>query len=153
MGLIVGKNAYMDLNDANTIIENNLLETDEEYTTWSSLSDENKEKLIIRGTRLIDTLPFRGIKYNMREVEALQWPRVINNEKIECPDDIKLGLLKQVLKDYSNKNKQENKLIELGVKSYSINKASISFSDVNTAKTSNGIYNDIFSELLSNWVL
>lgn len=151
MELIVGENSYMSLEEANSIIENELLDSDEEYTTWNSLSDDNKTKLIVKGTRLIDTIPWKGTKYNLI-VGSLQWPRLINNQLVDCPDSIKLGLLQQVLLDYSNKGKQENKLLEMGVKSYSINKASISFSDKNTKKLENGIYIDIFNESFRNWV-
>lgn len=153
MELTVGTNSYMSLEEANTIVENELLDTDSEYITWNSLSENNKKKLIIKGTCIIDSIPFRGVKYNLSRVSNLQWPRLINNEFIECPPEVKVALLKQVLRDYTNKNKQETKLQEMGVKSYSINKASISFGDKNSTKLDSGIYNDIYFELLRKWVL
>lgn len=153
MMLTVGVNSYMSLEEANTIIENELLDSDEEYTLWNSLSDKNKEKLIVRGTRTVDVIPFKGVKYNISKVGELQWPRLINNELIECPDEVKIALIRQVLRDYKNSSKQETKLQEMGVKSYSINKASISFGDKNSTKLDNGIYNDIYFELLRKWVL
>ena len=153
MMLTVGVNSYMSLEEADAIIENELLDSDEEYTLWNSLSDKNKEKLIARGTRTVDVIPFRGVKYNINKVGELQWPRLINNELIECPPEVKVALIRQVLRDYKNSSKQETKLQEMGVKSYSINKASISFGDKNSTKLDNGIYNDIYFELLRKWVL
>ena len=152
MMLTVGVNSYMSLEEANTIIENELLDSDEEYTLWNSLSDENKEKLIVRGTRTVDVIPFRGVKYNISSVKDLQWPRLIDNELIECPDDIKLGLLVQVLRDYKNKSKQETNLLELGVTNYKIKDASISLDPSKVNKLCNGIYNDIFDLYIRKWV-
>ena len=152
MMLTVGVNSYMSLEEANTIIENELLDSDEEYTLWNSLSDENKEKLIVRGTRTVDVIPFRGVKYNISSVKDLQWPRLIDNELIECPDDIKLSLLVQVLRDYKNKSKQETNLLELGVTNYKIKDASISLDPSKVNKLCNGIYNDIFDLYIRKWV-
>ena len=153
MMLTVGTNSYMSLEEANTIVENELLDTSNEYTVWNSLSENNKTKLIIKGTRIIDSIPFRGVKYNISKVGELQWPRLINNELIECPPEVKIAIIRQVLRDYTNSSKQETQLQEMGVKSYSINKASISFGDKNSTKLDNGIYNDIYFELLRKWVL
>ena len=149
MSIEIGINSYMSLDEANEIMEEELLSNDSDLMAWKALSDTDKEKLVIIGTRLVDKLPFLGIKYNDKIV--LQWPRVMNNKEVECPRDIKIGLLKQVLRDYYNKNKQETKLQELGVKSYSIKNASISFSDVNSNKLSNGVYKDIYLEYFSKW--
>lgn len=149
MSIEIGINSYMSLDEANEIIEEELLSNDSDLIVWKALSDTDKEKLVIIGTRLVDKLPFLGIKYNDNIV--LQWPRVMNNKEIECPRDIKIGLLKQVLRDYVNKDKQETKLQELGIKSYSIKNASISFSDVNPNKLSNGVYKDIYLEYFSKW--
>lgn len=153
MELTVGTNSYMSLEEANTIVENELLDTSNEYKNWNGLNENNKTKLIIKGTRIIDSIPFRGVKYNLSKVGELQWPRLINNELVECPPEIKVALIRQVLRDYTNSSRQEMQLQEMGVKSYSINKASISFGDKNSTKLDNGIYNDIYFELLKKWVL
>lgn len=153
MELTVGTNSYMSLEEANTIVENELLDTSNEYKNWNSLNENNKTKLIIKGTRIIDSIPFRGVKYNLSKVGELQWPRLINNELVECPPEVKVALIRQILRDYTNSSRQEMQLQEMGVKSYSINKASISFGDKNSTKLDNGIYNDIYFELLKKWVL
>lgn len=152
MELTVGVNSYMSIDEAKSLIENELLESDEEYNFWNTLSDDSKIKLIIRGTRLIDMLPFKGVKYNLNDVESLQWPRIINNKLIECPDDIKIGLLIQTIRDYINKGKKENKLLELGVTNYKIKDASISLDTSKTNRLGNSIYTDIFNCYFSKWL-
>lgn len=149
--IVVGSNSYLSLEEANKIINNEYFDTDDEYKIWSSLSEENKEKLLIKGTRVIDTIPFRGIKVSGR-VESLQFPREIHGEVIDCPYEVKVGLLVQALKTYANNGKQELKLQELGVKSYSINKASITFGDTNNTRMGNGIYNEVY-DIMKKWVL
>lgn len=151
MMLTVGVNSYMSLEEADTIIENELLDSDEEYTIWNSLSNDSKEKLIVKGTRLVDTLPWRGIKYNLSIVGSLQWPRIINNQIIDCPYDIKVGLLLQVIIDYINKGKKETQLMELGVTNYKIKDASITF-DSSKVNKLNNINTDIFNTYFKNWI-
>ena len=151
MMLTVGVNSYMSLEEADTIIENELLDSDEEYTIWNNLSNDSKEKLIVKGTRLVDTLPWRGIKYNLSIVGSLQWPRIINNQIIDCPYDIKVGLLLQVIIDYINKGKKETQLMELGVTNYKIKDASITF-DSSKVNKLNNINTDIFNTYFKNWI-
>lgn len=151
MMLTVGVNSYMSLEEADVIIENELLDSDEEYTTWNCLSNDSKEKLIVKGTRLVDTLPWRGIKYNLSVVGSLQWPRIINNQLIDCPYDIKVGLLLQVIIDYINKGKKETQLMELGVTNYKIKDASITF-DSSKVNKLNNINTDIFNTYFKNWI-
>lgn len=151
MMLTVGENSYMSLEEADIIIEDELLDSDEEYTAWNSLSNDSKAKLILRGTRLVDTLPWRGIKYNLSVVGSLQWPRIINNQLIDCPYDIKVGLLLQVIIDYINKGKKETQLMELGVTNYKIKDASITF-DSSKVNKLNNINTDIFNTYFKNWI-
>jgi hypothetical protein len=139
----------MELEEANKLVADELLSSDSDLVLWNSLSDEDKTKLIVKGTRLVDKLPFLGIKYK-DEIE-LQWPRVLNNKEVECPTEIKIGLIRQVLRDLGNKDKQETKLQELGVKEYSIKNASIKFGDINNTKLCNNMYTDIYSEYFSRW--
>lgn len=151
MELAVGKNSYMTLEEADTLLNEELFSDDEELEAWNNLAEEDKTKLIIKGTREVDHLPFLGIKYNIDSVQPLQWPRVLNNQTVECPREVKLGLLKQTLRSKINKGKKESKLLEMGVKEYKIKDASISFSDKNYTKLSNGIYSDIYLECFNRW--
>lgn len=147
--IAVGMNAYMDITEADTLIEEHFFSDDDEYKVWNSLSINDKEKIIVKGTKLIDSIPFKGVKFN-RHVDRLEWPRIIKFEKLECPKDVKIALLRQMLKSYSDKNKQETKLQSLGVKSYSIKNASITFKDNDTA-LDNGIYIDVLNSI-RKWI-
>lgn len=152
MELTVGVNSYMELEEAEALITNELFDTDEEYIKWSASNKDTKTKLIIKGTRLVDQLPFLGYKLDLSGTQKLHWPRLINNEKIECPDEIKVGLLVQSLRDKINKGKPEAKLLELGVNSYKVKDASISLDPTKVTKLSNGIYTDIFNDYFKKWV-
>ena len=48
---------------------------------------------------------------------------------MECPYDVKAAILKQGIRDKLNSNKNETKLQELGVRTYSIKNASVTFGD------------------------
>ena len=77
---------------------------------------------------------------------------IINLNKKECPDDVKLGLICQMLKSRRNSSKQELKLQELGVKDYKIKNASITFADKNNTKVDCGIYKSIFNEYFIKYI-
>ena len=77
---------------------------------------------------------------------------MINLNKKECPDDVKLGLICQMLKSRRNSSKQELKLQELGVKDYKIKNASITFADKNNTKVDCGIYKGIFDEYFIKYI-
>ena len=62
-------------------------------------------------------------------LNRMPWPRLTSAGLTECPYDVKVAILKQGLRDRTNSNKNETKLQELGVKSYSIKNASITFGD------------------------
>ena len=144
MILEVGVNSYLTVEEADILVSNNLDDDSEDSLEWNKLSTDSKEKLLIKGTRLVDKLPYLGVKYNPSS--KLNWPRIINLNKKECPDDVKLGLICQMIKSRRNSNKQELKLQELGVKDYKIKNASITFADKNNTKADYNIYKDIFDE-------
>lgn len=148
--LEVGINSYLTVEEADILVSNNLDDDSEDSLEWNKLNTDSKEKLLIKGTRLVDKLPYLGIKYNPSS--ELSWPRMINFNKKECPDDVKLGLICQMLKSRRNSSKQELKLQELGVKDYKIKNASITFADKNNTKVDCGIYKSIFNEYFIKYI-
>lgn len=141
----------MTVEEADQIIEDVFFDDDAEAVLWNSLSDNDKTKIIYKGTKLIDNLPFLGIQYP--GYESMKWPRLIQFAFVDCPYDVKIAILKQALKDKMNSSKEETKLQELGVKTYSIKNASISFNDNNLqGRLQNGVYDTIFREYLTKWV-
>jgi hypothetical protein len=147
----VNKDTYMTIEEADSIIEDEFDSESIEYKLWSQLDEKGKQRLILKGTRLSDRLPYIGTQVPGNQ--SMRWPRLIQWQPTECPYDIKLGILKQSIRDSINTNKQEHKLQELGVKSYSIKGASITFTEnkVN-CKLTNGMYEDIFHECFGKWV-
>lgn len=147
----VGVNTYMTVEEADSIIEDEFDSTDTEYKIWQGLDTAGKQRAIVKGTRLVNTLIWRGIQYP--GYNQMPWPRLIQYRYVDCPYDVKVGILKQSLKDKVNDVKQETKLQELGVKSYSIKGASITFTDnVNQNKLSNGIYDNVYREYFEKWM-
>lgn len=150
LGLIKGVNSYLDITEADNIIESELFDNSEEYSYWNNLSTRNKETLIRRSTKLVDKSLFRG-----RKVEAdnpLSFPRIIDGVEVECPYDIKVAILLNGLRNAVNNGKDEIVLQQLGVKSYSIEGSSISFNNKQPLKTSYGVYRDIQETYIENWV-
>lgn len=150
MEFIKGVNTYMDLEEADSIVDDIYFEDDDEYKMWQSLDDKSKQRIILKATRLLDNLTWLGNAYP--GYNTLRWPRLIQFEIIDCPYDVKAAILKQGLKEKKNSMTDYHKLQESGVKTYSVKNASISFTD-NTGKNklSNGVYGDIYSEYLRKW--
>lgn len=150
MDLIVGENTYMSLDEANEII-NYLLPCDEK-TIWEQMKNEEKESIIVGSTFLYDNnkMEYKGNKVN--EDQSLQFPRNINNKIVECPKDIKIGLLLLGLNNVKNNNSKEYKLREQGVTKYKINHAEIDFKDKDlNDKNSIGIYTKIWYEYFDEY--
>lgn len=150
MELVKGVNSYMTLEEANSIVSDTFYDDEDEAKTWNGLSDNDKIKLIYRSTKVINTLVFLGIQYPSDG--DLRWPRMICSQYVDCPDDVKIAILLQGIKNKQNSVKDESKLQELGVKSYSIKGASISFDSNASLKLSNGIYTSVYDTYLSRWV-
>lgn len=147
----VGVNTYMTVEEADSIVEDEFDSTEEEYDIWQSLDTASKQRVILKGTRAISGLIWRGIQYH--GYQQMAWPRLIQYRYVECPYEVKVGILKQSLKDRVNGAKQESKLQELGVKSYSIKGASITFNDnVDQSKLSNGVYDSVYREYFEKWM-
>lgn len=141
----------MTVEEADSIVNDVFFTDDDDTKLWAEMTDDSKSKVIYAGTKLINRLPFIGVRYP--GLNRMPWPRLTSTGLTECPYDVKVAILKQGLRDRMNSNKNETKLQELGVKSYSIKNASITFGDqLSKLKLTNGVYQDIFSEYLENWV-
>lgn len=141
----------MTVEEADSIVNDVFFTDDDDAKLWAEMTDDSKSKVIYAGTKLINRLPFIGVRYP--GLNRMPWPRLTGAGFTECPYDVKVAILKQGLRDRMNSNKNETKLQELGVKSYSIKNASITFGDqLSKLKLTNGVYQDIFSEYLENWV-
>ena len=139
-------NSYITLEEVKQIIEDYVyVDAILEYV--NTLSDNFINKIINRSTKIIDKLHFKGYKVDIEQ--PLSFPRYDykgkNTVVVECPEDIKVGIVLQAIYDSYYLNKDEVQLKKLGVSSYSVDGASISFNkDISENKYKNGIYKDIY---------
>lgn len=72
--LTVGKDSYVTLEEAEKLISENFISTDDVYVFWRELSDQDKEALLRQSTRNIDRLKFTGRRRTPGQI--LEFPRV-----------------------------------------------------------------------------
>ena len=60
MGLEVGVNSYITVEEANSLIADNFPSIDEARMMWNSLTDKDKESMLIRSCRGIEDLDFNS---------------------------------------------------------------------------------------------
>lgn len=149
MGLEVGINSYITVDEADDIVSDIYYSTDKELELWGKLETKDKEVAIKRATRVINTLPFIGKKYIG---SSMPWPRWINYEYTECPYDVKAAVVAQALKDKMVKESEEYRLMDNNVKTYSIKNASITFNTDKSNELSNGVYISVYQEYLEPWI-
>lgn len=117
MELVVEQNSYIELAEADELIQY-LPFNDSCRKLWESLENNEKTSVIISSTFMYDkdSMEYKGIKKNKEQ--NLQFPRIYNDTEIECPFDVKLGLLVLGLSDISNNSSEEESLKKAGVKSF-----------------------------------
>lgn len=161
MGIIVGTNSYIDVQEANQLITDYFTTQNPIRVFWESLSnDSDKESLILNSTRKYDR-DSMGYKWFKKENnQPLQFPRVTAyKEEIQCPDDIKLGLLIQGIKEnILNKYAEYQELKAQGIKSYKIKDASVEWfdtfqtKDIDTTKQSNGMFTQVYNLYFKDYI-
>lgn len=154
MDLVVGNNTYFGLDEANEIIENIFIDTSDEYTTWNSLSDNNKKVLIAQQTRLFESLPWLGRKYETEQ--KLTFPILKDGVKVELSDTGKEAIMRSLIDGYRYSNSGSAKYISEGIKSISIEGSSMSFNteNIGISKDSNLIIlKKYIREVMGNYML
>lgn len=73
MSLNVGVNSYITVAEADELIADNFISTNEALVMWNSLQQSDKEALLIKSCRSIDQLRLNGKK--LRTNQYLQFPR------------------------------------------------------------------------------
>lgn len=157
MSLIVGENSYMTVAEADAFIQQMFLSTSAEREYWSSLSDDDKEILLMNMTQQVDIplMMYKGSKVSSDQ--DMEWPRVINGKTVECPNSIKMGMLKQLFYNHFASVSEEYKLKNMGVKSFAdgggakIEFASASDSVSSTSLNNIGISKDIWRIYFNEW--
>jgi hypothetical protein len=151
MSIVVGQNSYMTVADADLIVSSRFISISKERKLWDSLSEEDKDILIVYTTEKYDnnTMMYKGVKKDTEQ--ALQFPRIINNKEVECPEAIKAGLIVQCIKDLIADSSEEESLKNMGIKSFADGSgARIEFSDTSTSNVIN-IDNKIWKQYFSDW--
>ena len=149
----VGKNTYFTVEEADEIMNEEFMSTDEESVYWNSLTnDKDKEVLIKKATALMEKLMYVGIKDNTSN--EMKWPRKIDCKLIEFPYELKIAVLAQGISMYKDLGSEANKLQTQGVKKYTTAEASIEFIGSNENKTimKNNIYKDVYDTYIKPWI-
>ncbi len=149
----VGKNTYFTVEEADEIMNEEFMSTDEEAIYWNSLTnDKDKEVLIKKATALMEKLMYVGIKYSTSN--KMKWPRKIDCKLVEFPYELKIAVLAQGISMYKDLGSEANKLQTQGVKKYTTAEASIEFIGSNENKTimKNNIYKDVYDTYIKPWV-
>lgn len=152
MALVVGTNAYADVSEYDELIASRFMSTNAIRVFWEGLNNSDKECLIVGNTLKYDKedMCYKGFKEDINQ--TLQFPRVnVYGATIDCPDDIKLGIVLQGIEDSMSEGTTEAEMIKNGVKSFTDGTgAKIEFMDSssisgNITRTSTGMYRTIYS--------
>ena len=76
---IPGVTTYMDVAEADLIVQDEF--ENNEKTLWDSFDNEQKQRLILNGTRKINTLVWRGVQYP--GFQSMPWPRLIQYRYVD----------------------------------------------------------------------
>lgn len=152
MRLVVGDNCYFDVAEADEIMQSRFISTNKLRKLWDSLTDSDKEVIILSTTEKYDSDSFEysGVKKDVEQ--SLQFPRLDFGNIVECPNKIKTGLLVQGLTDLSEADSEEITLRESGVKSFSDGSgAKIEFDNDHSKKNKLNICNNVWSLYFSDY--
>lgn len=155
MELTVGKNSYITLEEAKQLLDDYVIE-DTIIDYMNTLDDNFISKIINRSTKMVNKLHFKGYKVDSKQ--ELNFPRYEYKEHkklyVDCPEDVKVAIVLQAIYDSYFLNKDEMQLKKMGVSSYSVDGASISFNkDISDEKLQGGIYKDIFEDYLRKYTI
>ena len=154
--LEVGVNTYFDLVEAEGIMKR-FVKKNPDRVTWEGLDDDDKEAIIYNSTFLIDKdeMLYKGNKIVSNQ--PMQFPRKDEfGRAYNCPEDIKVGILLQGIREVQAFSNEELILRENGVHSFSDGSgASVTFESNSKANTKNklGLYNDIWYKYFQSYTL
>lgn len=121
----VGVDTYLDIANADALVTSNFLSDEATRVTWEALSTADKEVLLVRGTRDVDSALYRGTQQMYKNVQPLNFPRIIDCVIVPVNDNIKLATIEQAVSYKGKSSAQSGMRKELqaqGVKKVSIGK-------------------------------
>lgn len=130
MALVIGENSYVTLEEAQSIVEDELYSDSPEFLIWESLDEKGKELVCKKGTRAINSLEFIGVRPVWKS--KLKFPRIINGEE-KIPEEIKIAAVINGIMDKLMSSNEQYKLGRSGVKSMTVGPNSVSL-DVESYK-------------------
>ena len=163
--LVVGQNCYFDVIEANQMISDNFMNSEEEYILWNNLSDNDKSIIIYRNTQLFENIYLFYCGCKVYNSQPMEWPRNINQETVNCPDIVKLGILlngiKTLIRDNSDGESEYNKLINMGVEEFRDGSGALikfrsdakEISNFETIKGYDDVYKDIIDKYFYKYIL
>ena len=83
MSLTIGTDTYISLDDAQEYLSENYISTDEKLIAWNALSSNDKEVLLRKALRVVESQPYTGFKKYTSQ--TLEFPRAIYTS---IPQDI-----------------------------------------------------------------
>lgn len=128
MSLIILKDSYISLEDANTYIHNHYLPTDSLRVSWDALDNESREILLRKAFIKINRLPFTGRPSNPQQ--SLPFPRFGRDNGLENVGYAQIETAIHFTDKYVNDEITQRKMLQqAGVKKYSIGDLSEEFTD------------------------
>lgn len=117
---------YMTVEEADEIVDNLYLDNEPEHVIWSSLTSEEKVRLMnIATSRIECSTLFLGSKLD--SFQDLEYPRVYKGKVVEVPEVYKQAILTQGLSDTVSSSDDVASLASKGVKQYVVEGASVTF--------------------------
>lgn len=147
--LEVGINSFLTVEEADIIVQEELLTASSESKLWSLLSSNDKEVILKQGTRDINSLNFKGTRANGSK---LKFPRYINGVNVGIPYEVKVATVVNALMNNILKDSEQYNLMKLGVTSMSVggNSVSLDRNTINNTRVQKDAKEYIQQYLLSN---
>lgn len=119
MAIIVGKNSYVTLDEANDYIENYYTSNDKLRKAWEELEDTDKEVMLLNGARAIESLVLLGKRAT--RTQSMEFPRRIDHViQHEVPDNVKYAQIETSISFADTTIKKRQDLINAGVTQFRI---------------------------------
>ena len=142
---------YVTIDEANDIVKSIFPKGSNGDLLWESLDSDGKARAISSAQSILEnTQMFVGRKLDLKQ--KLQFPRVRNGRVMNVPDTYCIAIVQQAVLMLIEQSSETKQMAANGVKSYSVEGASVSFGDaVATFKTKSGLYKEV-EALISNYV-
>ena len=137
MTLTLFENTFVTLNEANNYFNNR-----PNSTSWSNLSNSEKEQALQFATLKINSLPFVGSK--LSPSQPLEFPR---NFSPQMPNEIKYAVCEEALSVVENSVHSQNKM--LGISSMTVGSSSVSYTNSDSV---NVVISNQANAFLSKWL-